>query len=158
MHHRWEWASSGRWWRTKKPGLLQSMGSQRVRHDWATEQQWPTTIKNDISCRLFVGDLYRSPGYFVSWTLLCILDIITSLYWSVIDCVEVLQGCRTFGEADVLSAMAILIEGYRWSSFAIVSADGRIRLSVLEGNLVSTSVSPPKVLTGKCKVHNQNQK
>ena len=35
----WVWASSGRWWRTGKPGMLQSMGSQRLRHDWATEQQ-----------------------------------------------------------------------------------------------------------------------
>ena len=35
----WVWASSRRWWRTGKPGILQSMGSQRVRHDWATEQQ-----------------------------------------------------------------------------------------------------------------------
>ena len=33
----WVWANSGRWWRTGKPGMLQSMGSQRVRHDWATE-------------------------------------------------------------------------------------------------------------------------
>ena len=33
------WASWGRWWRTGKSGMLQSMGSQRVRHDWATEQQ-----------------------------------------------------------------------------------------------------------------------
>ena len=33
------WASSGRWWRTGKPGVLQSTGSQRVRHDWVTEQQ-----------------------------------------------------------------------------------------------------------------------
>ena len=33
------WASSGRWWRTEKPGKLQSMGSQTVGHDWATEQQ-----------------------------------------------------------------------------------------------------------------------
>ena len=29
----WVWASSGRWWRTGKPGVIQSMGSQRVRHD-----------------------------------------------------------------------------------------------------------------------------
>ena len=37
----WVWASSGRWWRTGKPGVLQSVGSQRVRHDWVTEeQQW----------------------------------------------------------------------------------------------------------------------
>ena len=33
------WASSGRWWRTGKPGMLQTMGSQRVGHDWATEQK-----------------------------------------------------------------------------------------------------------------------
>ena len=33
------WANSGRQWGTEKPGMLQSMGSQRVGHDWATEQQ-----------------------------------------------------------------------------------------------------------------------
>ena len=37
----WIWANSGRQWRTGKPGMLQSMGSQRVRHDLATEQQQP---------------------------------------------------------------------------------------------------------------------
>ena len=35
----WVWANSGRWWRTGKPGILQSMGLQRVGHDWVTEQQ-----------------------------------------------------------------------------------------------------------------------
>ena len=33
----WVWASSGSWWRTEKPGLLQFMGSQGVGHDWVTE-------------------------------------------------------------------------------------------------------------------------
>ena len=33
----WVWASSGSWWWTGRPGVLQSMGSQRVRQDWATE-------------------------------------------------------------------------------------------------------------------------
>ena len=33
-----------RWWWTGKPGLLQSMGSQRVRHDWATELNWTSII------------------------------------------------------------------------------------------------------------------
>ena len=33
----WVWLSSRSWWWTGKPGILQSMGSQRVRHDWATE-------------------------------------------------------------------------------------------------------------------------
>ena len=33
------WANSGRWWRTRKPDvLLQSMGSQCVRHNLVTKQ------------------------------------------------------------------------------------------------------------------------
>ena len=35
----WVWANSGRWWRTGRPGMLQSMGLQRAGHDWDTEQQ-----------------------------------------------------------------------------------------------------------------------
>ena len=30
----WVWVSSGSWWWTGKPGVLQFMGSQRVEHDW----------------------------------------------------------------------------------------------------------------------------
>ena len=30
----WVWISSRSWWWTGKPGVLQSMGSQRVRHNW----------------------------------------------------------------------------------------------------------------------------
>ena len=36
----WVWVSSGSWWWTGKPGVLQFMGSQRVGHDWATELNW----------------------------------------------------------------------------------------------------------------------
>ena len=43
-HHRlnghWVWVNSGSWWWTGRLGVLQSMGSQRVRHDWATELNW----------------------------------------------------------------------------------------------------------------------
>ena len=34
------WVNSGSWWWTERPGVLQSMGSQRVGHDWATELNW----------------------------------------------------------------------------------------------------------------------
>ena len=49
----WVWASSGRWWRTGKPGMPQSMGSQRGEDDWATEKQQQQAIiilgeKNEI--------------------------------------------------------------------------------------------------------------
>ena len=33
------WAYSRRWWGPGRPDMLQSMGSQRIGHDWATEQQ-----------------------------------------------------------------------------------------------------------------------
>ena len=36
----WVWASSGSWWWTGKPGLMQFMGLQRVGHDWVTELNW----------------------------------------------------------------------------------------------------------------------
>ena len=36
----WVWASSWNWWRTGKPGVLQSMGSQRVGDNWVTELNW----------------------------------------------------------------------------------------------------------------------
>ena len=39
---RWTWvsASSGSWQRTGKTTVMQSMGSQRVRHDWTTVLSW----------------------------------------------------------------------------------------------------------------------
>ena len=36
----WVWASSRSYWWTGKPGVLQSMGWQRVGHNWATELNW----------------------------------------------------------------------------------------------------------------------
>ena len=34
------WVNSGSWWWTRKSAMLQSMGSQRVGHDWVTELNW----------------------------------------------------------------------------------------------------------------------
>ena len=36
----WVWVNSRSWWWTGRPGVLRFMGSQRVRHDWATELNW----------------------------------------------------------------------------------------------------------------------
>ena len=38
----WTWVcvDSGSWWWTGRPGVLGFMGSQRVRHNWATELNW----------------------------------------------------------------------------------------------------------------------
>ena len=37
----WVWVNSQSWWWTGRPGVLQFMGSQWVRQDWATELNWP---------------------------------------------------------------------------------------------------------------------
>ena len=37
----WVWVTSGSWWWTGKPRVLQSMGFQKVGHDWATELNCP---------------------------------------------------------------------------------------------------------------------
>ena len=36
----WVWVNSGSWWWTGRPSMLQSMGLQRVGHDWVTELNW----------------------------------------------------------------------------------------------------------------------
>ena len=44
----WVWVGSGNWWWTGKPGVLQSMGSQRVRHDWVTELTFKLTYSSSL--------------------------------------------------------------------------------------------------------------
>ena len=48
----WVWVNSGSWWQTRRPGMLQSIRSQRVRHDWVTERDWtkPNTSRRLYSC------------------------------------------------------------------------------------------------------------
>ena len=41
----WVWVNSRSWWWTGRPGMLQFMRSQRVRHDWDTELNWIGTFQ-----------------------------------------------------------------------------------------------------------------
>ena len=51
----WVWANSRKWWRTEKPGLPQSMGLQRVGHDWGTEQSKPGLLCSPSAHSAFLG-------------------------------------------------------------------------------------------------------
>ena len=53
----WVWVNSGSWWWTGKPGMLHSMGSQRVRHHWATDLNWAPP-------QIFLGFLSLDPQPF----------------------------------------------------------------------------------------------
>ena len=48
----WVWVNSRSWCWTGRPGVLQSVGMQRVRHDWATELIWTELNQNKF---LFIG-------------------------------------------------------------------------------------------------------
>ena len=59
----WTWvlANSMRQWRTGKPTMLQSMRSQRVRHDWAIEQlQWKLIFKVRVNWNYI--EIVSQPG------------------------------------------------------------------------------------------------
>ena len=45
----WVWMNSGSWWWTGRPGMLWLMGSQRVRHDWATELNWTDVLETNAA-------------------------------------------------------------------------------------------------------------
>ena len=53
------WAIS---WRTEKPCVLQSMGSQRIGHDLATEQQQMYQLHLNFKKNSFLGTPWRSSG------------------------------------------------------------------------------------------------
>ena len=54
----WVWVNSGSWWWTGRPGVLWFMGSQNVRHDWATE------LELELTCWIFLF-------LFILFRLLC---------------------------------------------------------------------------------------
>ena len=53
----WVWASSRSWWWTGKPGVLQSMGSQRVGRDWVTKLNSYYILK--IECVSHIDSTYQ---------------------------------------------------------------------------------------------------
>ena len=51
----WTWWT---WWWTGRPGVLLSMGLQRVGHDWATELNWTEHLYTHTRCRKPSADTY----------------------------------------------------------------------------------------------------
>ena len=63
----WVWVNSRSWWWIGRSGVLRFMGSQRVRHDWATELIWtelkPLTVWVTTNC----GKLLKRWDYQITW-------------------------------------------------------------------------------------------
>ena len=65
----WVWVNFRCWWWTGRPGVMQSMGSQRVRHDWETELNWWVANFYDTGSKLKFKEL-RMKGSFYDLELL----------------------------------------------------------------------------------------
>ena len=75
----WErvWVTSGSWWWAGRAGMLQSMGSQRVGHDWSTEltdekeyvDLYPSPHFRGVLQNIRLGSLgTRFGNYILSWS------------------------------------------------------------------------------------------
>ena len=78
----WVWASSRRWWRTGQRNVLQSMGSQSVGEDWATEQQkrqrqWLSDTENSI---LIAYLIFLNRYLYLHGIMLLLWENITACY------------------------------------------------------------------------------
>ena len=60
----WVWVNSGSWWWTGRPGVLQFMGLQRVRHNWVTglnwtELNWTEGLPKCLTLKKWMLNAYR---------------------------------------------------------------------------------------------------
>ena len=80
----WTWVdiSSGSSWCTGKPGVLQSMGLQRVRHDWPTEINWICRQVEKINIILWNIIFSSASQYFFFLSFRFIIFFISSVVQS----------------------------------------------------------------------------
>ena len=80
----WVWASSGSWWWTGKPGVLQSMGLQWVGHDWMSELKEEVIIwiqkPNRIYC--FHFPKYNCTVWWPRFSFLKVAVTINAFCWA----------------------------------------------------------------------------
>ena len=78
----WVWVNSGSWWWTGRPAVLQFMGSQRVRHNLATELNWTPYLCKTLHDPVFLFSLIATVlawAFIICW-LDCCLNFISNSY------------------------------------------------------------------------------
>ena len=63
----WVWVDSESWWWMGRPGVLQFMGSQRVRHDWTTELNWRSKCLSIAFHRAIVINILTLSKKLLNW-------------------------------------------------------------------------------------------
>ena len=111
----WSWFSSlvWSWWWTGRPGVLQSMRSQRVGQDWATELNWRLT-HSESTRRMEEGSSYSLHRWIVyPWLLGYLSYLIDQLMVTTVGQIVFLQRYVQVLILDVIK-VHIIMRSY-WS-------------------------------------------
>ena len=138
----WVWASSSSWWWTGRPCMLQSMGSQRVGHNWATElirtvilrsqnSYWKPTIQTRWKASHNQTVFHWSRG------VSCFSDCFIILKLLIIQFSSVAQSCPTLSTPWIAARQAptpVLLPGksHGWRSLVGCSPWGRTESDTAE--------------------------
>ena len=73
----WVWVNSGSWWWIGRPGVLWFMGSQRIGHDWVTEQNWISILapSSGIFARLLDFAFWKNTHMLIDFSVSSLLFI-----------------------------------------------------------------------------------
>ena len=81
------WVGSRSWWLRGRPGMLQSIGSQRVGHNWVTELNWTNWMWWGRACS-------RKWNY-LCWSISWLYNFLAELPW--INCHPHITTVRSLG-------------------------------------------------------------
>ena len=130
MQWTWVWVSSRSWWWTRKPGMLQSIGSQRVGHNWATELNQQSRFKSLIYHLLALGP---DMSYF-SMILFLIENNNIKLIWPQQDFLHFLNRTNSWVSisAHFVQLFAILWTAACQASLSIINSWSLLKLKSIE--------------------------
>ena len=129
----WVWASSGSWWWTGNPGMLQSIELQSVRHNWVTELNWTESSFTCISTIIFI----------------CLVSVLFSVYLSMADKLHTLWMLQlifiTFCTLSLNSTFTILISRQEYWSGLLFPSPGDLSDPEIEPTSLTSPVLAERI-------------
>ena len=125
------WVSSGSWWWTRKSGVLQSTGSQRVRHDWPTKDN----NKNQVLGKQMFATSEDNPFRNNRFSLVIALFLCRSLNLRYLEQLSNRQGAspESAGSSLPSAQNSQPVKGAHWRRCILVPLEKILMLAEIEG-------------------------